>query len=155
MSNLKGVKEITILFWSADYNSSISSFWFTVKLINPLRPRIVTSVQSVGLYVTISLLRGSVSWRDNTARRALIAVFHVRFLVLNYPAYSPSDILALTSSLTMHRQLNWPSVGLSFQPLLVLFVSEPQTLRELLQINISRKAHRKMLAIILSQYYHY
>lgn len=68
----------------------------------------------------------AVSWHDNAAHRALIVVFHVRFLVLNYLAYSPSDILALTSSsLTMHRQLNWLSVGLSFQPLLVLFVSKP------------------------------
>lgn len=88
------------------------------------------SVQSAGLYVTISLLRDSRQFPgDNTARSALIVVFHVRFLVLNY-SYSSSDILALTSSsLTMHWQLNWPSVGLSFQPLLVLFVLKSQNTR--------------------------
>lgn len=80
----------------------------------------VTNVRSAGLYITISSLRDSARrfpGRDNAARRALIVVFHVRFPVLNYPAYSPSDILALTSgsSLTTLRQLNWPPVGLSFQ----------------------------------------
>jgi len=67
------ITEIIILYWFADHinaRSSVSCFWFTAKLTNPLRSRIVTSVQSAELYVTISLLRGSRQFPDAITPRA-------------------------------------------------------------------------------------
>ena len=49
-----------------------------------------------------------------TLQCTVIVIFHVRFLVSNHPAYSLSDILALTSSsLTTLLGLNWLPVDSS------------------------------------------